>query len=127
MSSAAKPFVRGTVLHVDGETIDFMTARDAIATLKWLLAQDGVEAAFPCSWEIRLPASRLPEEIDFPGQMYGPCNALAVGTARGWHCEAGHEHVSGAQYYTEDEVAHNMQNGYLVPQDALYMDGREVW
>lgn len=116
-----------SLVLADGEVVSLASAREAVEALKWVLAQDSVEDVFTCGWEIRLPASRLPEEIDFPGQMYGPCNALAVGTAGGWHCAHGHEHVSGAQYYEEEEVAHRMQDGYLVPQDALYMDGRPVF
>lgn len=123
----SKNFVSGKALHVGDETFTFDSAREAISVLKWLQAHPEVDEVFSCGWEIRLPASRLPEEIDFPGQMYGPCNAMAIGTARGWEYLHGHAHVSGAEYYEEDEVAHLTQNGYLVPQDALYMDGRPVF
>jgi hypothetical protein len=122
----SKNFVAGPLLHVGDETFTFDSAREAIEALRWLSTKDGVQAVFTCSWEIRLPASRLPEEIDFPGQMYGPCNALSVGTARGWQCLHGHEHVSGASYYEEEEVVAYRQAGHPVDPNGLLMDGRPV-
>lgn len=115
------------MIHLGNESVEIADRREAVEALRWLTQQDDVQGITLCSWEIRLPAHRLPEEIDFPGQMYGPCSALLVETSRGWHCAHGHEHVSGAEYYEEDEVRHLMQDGYLVPQDAYYMDGRPVF
>lgn len=124
--SSNYPVLKGSTIHLGDEQVEFSDRREAIEALRWLTQQEGVEAIFPCSWEIRLPAHRLPYEIDFPGQMYGSCNALVVGTARGWHGLCGHSHVSGAQYYEEDEVIAYRQAGHPVDPAGLLMDGRPV-
>lgn len=123
----ALPHTSGSALIAGDERFQFDTARDAVEALRWLAAQEDVQEVFPCSWEIRLPASRLPEEIDFPGQMYGPCEGLCVGTSKGWHGLCGHGHVSGAEYFEEEEVLANVQAGHFPSADALLMDGRSVW
>ena len=80
----------------------------------------------PCSWTIELTGSRRPLEVDFPSDLYGPCNAPAADNANGWSCLAGHEHRSDTEYYTDDEVASLRHGGHMLAENARYMDGREV-
>jgi hypothetical protein len=127
----AKNYVQGATLHLGDESFTFSSVREAIEAFKWVRAQDDVQAVFPCTWTVeRWPVVDDDEEggwyPDSPSDLLADCGGLVVGTSRGWHGLCGHSHVSGAQYYTEDEVAHNLRNGYMVPEDALLMDGRPV-
>lgn len=127
----ARIHTSGKTLVTDDHTFQFASAREAVEALKWVRQMDGYSVS-PCSWLVQAPpvwASDPDSDWypDSPADLVRDCGAPLVATDRGWECLHGHSHVSGAQYFEEEEVRHLMQDGYLVPQDALFMDGRPVF
>lgn len=100
-----RPVMTGLIVTADEEIFVASTRKEAIEILKFVSAPDA-ETVFPCGWEVRLTGDRLPREIDFPSDMYGSCNAPAVGTEHGFRCLAGHDHVS----YTSDTYEQDLRD-----------------
>lgn len=128
----AKNFVSGKTLHAGDETFDFDNARTAIDALRWLVAQQDVQAVVPCGWQVEMSRAEQADRAEYgwypdsAGDLIVDCGAPVVFTSRGWHGLCGHSHVSGAQYYEEDEVLARREAGYLVDPDGFLMDGRSV-
>lgn len=118
------------VVRNGDDTYEFPTAAAAHRALDALdEANRAGRATFPCSWTVELTGSRRPYEVDFPSDLYGPCEAPAAEDAdgAGWACLAGHGHRSDAEYYEADEVASLRERGLPLAENARLMDGTEVW
>lgn len=93
------------------------------------------QEVFPCSWAVEVSRHTGPHEFidcdDFDGCVRclpfedGPriedCGAPAIADERGFHCAAGHEHVTmqarhdeGWEYFDTDEIA-AMKSGDFFP------------
>jgi hypothetical protein len=58
-----------------------------VATVRACYAGD----VFPCAW---LVEDAYRDQDGFIERSLVECGAAAVGDERGWHCEAGHDHVN---------------------------------
>lgn len=85
---------------------------------------------FVCDWLVQLPGI---EETDFQPRIV-ECGSSAIADERGFHCEAGHEHVNtetreaeGWDYASdEEEAAVRAKYGYesRLPSGHVYMPPR---
>lgn len=109
----AVPYVSGPVLYADdGVEVEYDNVRQAIAALRWVRDQVGVEAVFSCGWLVDVGCE--------DGSWVIPCGDVAVGTARGWHGHCGHAHVSpgvrfeeGWDYVTQEDYDDMRRSGAL--------------
>lgn len=83
---------------------------------------------FRCSWTIRLTGHRLPPEVDFPSDLYGPCDLPAAADAdgNGFTCLGGHAHRSDLEYFDDDEIAGARAAGRPLPANAARMNGASL-
>lgn len=126
----------------------FATRTDAETFAEWghcCTRRHDITETDTCSWQVRVSINDLcPPTCECEGahgemfaeargEMTRECGAPMHFTDRGWHCDAGHEHVNmesrhreGWDYFDDDEI-NAARNGTFMPAVAMRtMSGNEV-
>lgn len=130
-AEATEPYGEETVYVVtfNDDVFEFASPNAAHAAMSAIgEAEADGRSVFACTWTVELTGDRRPYEVDFPSDLVGPCNAVAMEDTDGlgWTCFDGHGHRSDLVYYEADEVAAIRDAGGRLATNAVLMDGSAI-
>ena len=91
-----------------------------------------------CTWQVQVSINQIcPRGCEcegIHGEMWAEargewvqdCGADVTETDNGWSCASGHSHITGANYFDEDEIA-AMRQGNRPMSFGYAMDGKDIW